>query len=135
MITPEHVMSEVDRVMSAPWKWGSADCCASACDVFLSIHGVDPMAPVRGKYDSAMSAARLVATWGSFLSMGEKLAARAGLVDGRGSAGEIGLSHAETATGIEGRAMLICIEPGIWAGKTVDGFAILASAERAWHVS
>lgn len=133
VISPAAVMAEVERIMSAHWQWGAADCCAAACDVFEALHGIDPMAPVRSAYDSAIGAARLIQTWGGFVAMTEALARAAGLDAGRGETGEIGLSAQGAAYGPERRAMLICIQPGAWAGKTEAGFAILNTAERCWR--
>src|SRR5690606_23486075 len=57
-ITPEAVMAEAERVMLRPFEWGPCDCCSAACNVFASLWGVDPMAPVRG-YSGPLGAARL----------------------------------------------------------------------------
>ena len=130
--TPAAVMAEVERIMSAHWSWGTADCCTGACDVYAALHGIDPMAPVRGQYEGAMGAYRLIRSWGGFPAMAEALARIAGLQPGQGQPGEIGLSAAGAADGPENRALLICIQPGAWAGKTPDGFAILPLADRCW---
>lgn len=134
-ITPSAVMAEVDRVMSVRWRWGSADCCTAACDVFAALHGRDPMAAVRGSYGGAVSAARLIRTWGGFPEMAEALARAARLVQSNGRPGAIGLSAPGDAGGPDGRAMLICIEPGAWAGKSELGYTILPNAERCWCIS
>ena len=134
-ILPSAVMAEVDRVMSARWHWGAADCCTAACDVFHALHGVDPMATVRGGYDDAVSAARLIRSWGGFPEMAEALARTACLVQSNGQSGDIGLSAPGDAGGPDGRAMLICIEPGAWAGKSELGYTILPNAERCWCIS
>lgn len=132
-ITPTAVMAEVDRVMSAHWDWGRADCCTAACDVFLALHGVDPMQPLRNQYASALGAARLIRSWGGFCGMAASLASISGLRVGQGSPGDIGVSPAGTGDGLEGRSLLICVEAGAWAGKTLTGFAIVPTAERCWH--
>jgi len=132
-LTPELVMAEVETVMSVRWEWGRADCCTSASDVFLALHGIDPMAEFRGLYDSAISAARLIQNWGDFPAMAEALARASGLSPSDGDTGDIGLSSPGAAGGPDGRAMLICISPGIWAGKSELGYTILPNAERCWH--
>jgi hypothetical protein len=68
------------------------------------------------------------------VSMGEQLSRIAGLVVGDGLPGEIGISRRGAAEGLEGRAALICIQPGAWAAKTPGGFAVLPNAERSWRV-
>lgn len=132
-MTPAQVVAEVERVMAARWKWGRADCCTSACDVFAALHGIDPMAPLRGRYASAVGAWRIIREWGGFPAMAEALARGAGLTVGRGLPGEIGLSAPGHAGGPDGRALLVCVRPGQWAGKSEGGFTILPGAERCWR--
>lgn len=127
-------MFQVDRVMSQRWKWGLADCCTAACDVFAALHGIDPMSAVRGGYDDAVSAARLVRAWGGFAAMAASFARASNLTPTNGAPGDIGLSSPGDAGGPDGRAMLICIQPGVWAGKSELGFTILPNAERCWRV-
>jgi len=115
-------------VMDRPWRWGAADCCTAACDVFLRVHGVDPMEPLRGRYSTRLGAMRHIAQEGGFLAMGNRLADRAGLVrvdDAR--PGDIGVIR--DGSGV--LALGICTEAG-WVGKSERG---LASAQmvRAWR--
>ncbi len=131
-LTSDAVMDAVDRIMSARWVWGMADCCTSACDVFRVLHGIDPMGPVRG-YADAMGAARLIKSYGGFLPMADALAGAAGLSTSDGVPGDIGVSSIGAAEGPERRALLICIGPGAWAGKTELGYAIIGNAERCWR--
>lgn len=57
--------------MAAPFKWSHNDCCLFAADCILAATGDDPAADVRGKYDDALSAARLIDSLGGL----EKIAA------------------------------------------------------------
>lgn len=132
-LTPSAVMAEVDRVMSARWQWGSSDCCAAACDVFHALWGIDPMAELRGGYHDAISAYRIIRDWGGFPEMADAFARTACLTVSNGQTGDIGLSRPGDAGGPDGRAMLICIEPGAWAGKSELGYTVLNSAERCWR--
>lgn len=134
-LTPDVVMAEVDRVMSAPWAWGAADCCVSVADVFLALHGVDLAHRYRGTYSTAIGAARIVRQWGGFRDMAQHLATEGGLVVSDAAPGAVGVSAGGVANGLEGRAMLICVQPGIWAGKSLDGYVILSNAERSWCVN
>lgn len=122
-------MAEAERVMLRPFEWGACDCCSSACNVFASIWGVDPMAPVRG-YSGPLGAARLMRRTEGLAALAETLAARAGLAEGHATGG---LALSEDTGGQ--RSLLICITPGLWAGKSKDGLAILRRAERGWHLA
>ena len=122
------VLAVALEVMDRPWCWGEADCCTAACDVFARLHGVDPMAPLRGRYHSGARAARLIAQWGGWLAMGDGLAERAGLVRvACGQPGDIGIIRdAQGAL-----ALGIRTERG-WAGKTRQGMALGHMEMRAW---
>lgn len=119
--------------MSQRWVWGQSDCCVSARNVFHDLHGIDFMDGVE-EYDSALGARRIINRYGDFPSMVEELAYEAGLRDGLGYGGEVGISHHGATDGIDGHALLICVAPGYWAGKTEYGYAVLPSAERSWRV-
>ena len=119
------VMVVVAEVMLRRWKWGEADCCTSACDVFLRLHGVDPMEPLRGAYSSRTGADLLIDGGGGMEALAVSLARLAGLREGIGGAGEIGVGEA--------RCFLIGTGEG-WVGKTANGFATVPRAVRSWRV-
>lgn len=122
-LTPEAVFAVVDQVMSRPFAWGPCDCTSAACDVFRWLHGVDLLARWRGRYASKSEALRLIAEMGGPLACAEEMAR--GLTIGE----QIG------GVGYARRSLLICIRPGMWAGKTHDGFALMKEAERAWYLA
>ena len=68
------VIDLVDRIYAGPIVWGSSDCCTRACDVFAALHGVDPMAPLRGRYSSAAEALHMIRARGGWLRMCNDLA-------------------------------------------------------------
>jgi hypothetical protein len=117
-------------VMDRPWQWGAADCCTAACDVFAVLHGVDPMAPLRGRYSSRKGALRQVARHGGWHAMAEELAARAGLVPSDGQPGDIAL----IMTG-DTPALGICIEGRVFAGKSQMGMATVPDCVRCWRAA
>ena len=122
-------MALVSEIMGRPWKWGEADCCAAACDVFLRLHGIDPMEPLRGACASREEAERVIGAMGGMIAMVDRLTARAGLVrTDAPQPGDLGI----TAERPEGRALCICIAPDRWAAKTARGFAVVSMAEGAW---
>lgn len=128
MVTPEDVEAAVVEVMAGPWVWGASDCCTAACDVFAALYGIDPMAPLRGRYASARGAALMIAGYGGWRAMCEALARDAGLRAGTGGAGELGLvRHA-------GRwSLAIGWGAGLWAGRTDGGFATVTGAVQSWR--
>lgn len=132
--TPQQIMEITVEVMSPHWVWGTHDCCTAACDVFQQIWGVDPMAPLRGKYSSAFGAAKIIQEWGGMVNMTLSLAEIALLETSSGHPGAIGLSLPGMAAGSEGRCLMICIDKGSWAAKTEEGLAILPIAELCWGV-
>jgi hypothetical protein len=56
---PEKLFALVEARANAPFEWGVHDCCIFSADVIAEITGIDLMAEYRGRYDSALSAARL----------------------------------------------------------------------------
>lgn len=126
-MTPTQVLTTVDAVMSRPFEWGAADCCTAACDVFTVLWGIDPMAAIRSQYTGLKGAAALIRENGGLPAMAESIAAQTALSEGH-AIGGLALSH-------DARSLLICIEPGQWAGKTQTGFAIVRQAGKGWHLA
>ena len=116
-------------VMDRPWEWGKADCCTAACDVFLRMHGIDPMTPLRGQYSTRADARKIILNYGGFLPMAKALAAGAGLLEGLNQAGEIGVARDPESNE---HVLAICIG-GAWACKTDTGMATARTAERYWR--
>ncbi len=119
------VMETALDVMDRPWDWGQADCCTSACDVFYRLYGIDPMESLRGKYATEFGAMRLIAKHGGFLRMAATLADRTGLVACEPKAGAIGVSE---------KALVICVKPNVWLGKTLHGLGPVSEVIEAYHV-
>jgi len=116
MVTPE-----LAGHFEGPFVWGRSDCCTCACDAFAARHGIDPMAPLRGRYSTAREALALIADWGGWHGMFAALAQRSGLrVDPAPvwSDGALGLDMNK------GRPALVFAVPGgLWVGKIDGGFA------------
>lgn len=119
------VMAAVGAVMDRPWRWGEADCCTSACDVFLRLYGVDPMRALRGTYANRIEADAVIAEAGGWMAMAERLAAVTGLVsDASPRPGSIGLGD---------HGLMIKTTRG-WAAKSVSGFVLLQGHKCAWSL-
>lgn len=128
-LSPERVMAEAERIMSRPFAWGPCDCCTAACDVFAALWGIDPMAPVRG-YGGPLGALRMIRRAGGMPALAQSLAGRAGLRDGH-AVGGLALSDVPGSR----QSLLICIQPGLWAGKSKAGFALVRTAQKGWHLA
>jgi hypothetical protein len=136
MARDESVTEAALAAMDGPVVWGKSDCCASACDVFMELRGVDPLAPVRGRYSSVIEAARLIRAGGGFLMLARRLARHAGLSRVLPRPGSLGLTEPGMALGPEGRALAICVGRGTWIAKGIDGAVMLSDAAicEAWDV-
>lgn len=115
--------------MDHPWRWGTHDCCASACTAFALVRGgLDPMLPLRGRYATAYEASELIEAWGGWQAMTEILAAMAGLRRCEGGAGAIGLHR-----GLTMHSLVFGVGPGLWAGKSLRGMTMVNKVEMAWQ--
>lgn len=120
-----------EAAMLRPWAWGEADCCTAACSAFAALHGVDPMAPLRGRYADEAGARAAVAARGGWDVMTAGLAQAAGLTEiapEAAPAGAIGL-----AVRAGERSLVLAVGDGLWAGKTLRGLALFRDGVvRAW---
>jgi hypothetical protein len=124
------VVGHVLDVMDRPWQWGEADCCTAACDVFLRLTDIDPMAALRGRYRTRGQAYAVIRDMGGFEAMADTLAAQAGLTAvADGQPGDIGVGILPGGR----RALVVCIAPGRYAGKTQTGFTTIADVARCYH--
>lgn len=131
VIAPGDALRAVLAHMRGPFIWGWADCCTGACDVFRHLHGIDPMAPLRGTYQCRMGALRQIAARGGWRDMTAALAAEAGLKDGHRGAGDLGLVR--IGPGRFDMALAVSVAPGVWQAKAPDGVARRYDAVTAWH--
>lgn len=117
-------------VYSLPFEWGRIDCCAAPALVFHRLTGIDPMGSLRGTYDSAAGALRLIAQHGGMQALARAQAAAFGLKAGTGRAGEIGLvKMGDRIDPHAGMTMAFAIHDGAaWNVKTEDGSAALPAS-------
>ena len=123
----DHMLGEIE--------WGVRDCCTGACDVFLSLFGVDPMAPLRGSYSTKFGAYRQINQRGGWSRMTEDLAVSSGLLSGVGGLGELGLTRQGVANYSGGRALAICAGEIGWIIKAEMGYVLRGfnAIERSWR--
>ena len=123
-MTPETVLEAVDAVMSRPFEWGGCDCVLAAAAVFERLHAVNPLAGA-GDWRGPSGAARMLRRGGGLARLAEAQAQAVGLRGGHATGG--------LAVSADGRSLLVCIQPGMWAGKTKSGFAVVRQAGQGWH--
>ena len=117
------------EAMQGEFVWGRNDCCLSACNVFYQVYGFDPMGEFNGAYTDKRSAVALFKKHGGLLQMAETQAAKYGMIEGVGGAGELGITNSAI-----GSALAICLGDGIWAAKTQKGMAMITAVKRCWRV-
>lgn len=120
-------MAVAEPILQRPFEWGRCDCTSAVCDIFAALHGVDPLAPWRGSYDSRFGAWRVI----SRIGLGRpsdalsEMARRAGLVPGEAIGG----------LGLQSQSLAICVQPGLWVGKSQSGMAVIRSVDEAYHIA
>lgn len=130
-VTPDAAMEAALDAMAGPFVWGRRDCCLAAALAFDLLHGVDPMAGLHHQYHDRRGAVALIRSSGGFASLCHVQAHRAGLRASDEAPGAIGLL---TLASVTGRALGLCIEPGLWAAKAPQGATILTiTPERCWN--
>ncbi len=65
---PERFDALVQSHAHTPFGWGAHDCCTFAADAVQALTGQDVMADLRARYDSALTAARLMEDLGGLQS-------------------------------------------------------------------
>lgn len=135
MITEDDALRAARRSMRGAFSWGDADCASAACAAFALLHGVDPLGPVRGTYDTAAGAWAIVAAAGGYQPWCAARFAEAGLVesDAPGS-GDLVMVPGREPFGL---ALALCIRPGLavlkgeggpafWWGTMTEGWTCLS---------
>jgi hypothetical protein len=61
---PRRLYDAIEAARGRPFAWGSHDCAAFATAVAAELTGEDPVAALRGSYQSAFGAERLMAEYG-----------------------------------------------------------------------
>ncbi len=125
----------VARAMRAPLAWGEFDCCLMPADLVLAVRGIDPGAPWRGRYDTALGCARLLQREGGLLSVMTRGAALAALAPTDApQVGDVGVVRADTLRGL---ALVGAVRTSRgWGALGLNGFIVEASARPiiAWSV-
>lgn len=119
----------IESRLHEPFAWGSNDCCLWAADCVLAMTGHDHAADLRGTYDSAAGALRVLAAAGGIETVGAR--AGAAIAPLMAAMGDIGLVDQG------GRdALAVCCGP-LWLAPAGDGLAAmpLSAARTAWRLN
>lgn len=119
--------------MLCDFKWGVADCVTAAADAFQLVHRIDLLGTIRGAWRSVGQAARLLRRSGGLLSLATRMASAHRLRRVTDVPGAIGVRVTQIAgQGASLGAVLFCVEPGVWVGKTAEGLTSAYQPQRAW---
>lgn len=115
--------------LAEPFAWGSNDCVLFAADAVCAMTGTDPVAHVRGQWDSQLSAARAIARMGGLQAAADALGLEP-IPPLYAQRGDVVLHRRD---GIE--AIAICLGNNL-AGPSESGllFFGLENGVRAWRV-
>ncbi len=61
---PSRLHAFLEAAHGRPFSWGRWDCCILAADAVQAMTGADPLGPFRGRYRTALGAARLLTPMG-----------------------------------------------------------------------
>lgn len=113
------------------FDWVSCNCGFWVCDWIRRAKGIDPVADIRGRFETATGFRRFVTKAGGNETFSRGIAERSGLEKTLWpNTGDVGL----VATG-EGATMAIKVEGNKWACKTLQGIAIAPFEQiTAWRL-
>ena len=76
---PERLAGLMHDRLTAPFAWGRQDCVTLAADAVLALTGADPLAEIRGTYDSEAAAEAIITGDGNLYRLACRLWQQAGL--------------------------------------------------------
>lgn len=114
----------------APFVWGKHDCCLFAANSVLAITGIDYAKDFRNSYDSAISAAKLIAEFGGLDGVASKLLNAQPVPVGYADVGDVLLASQE------GRGLLAVCNGSTMLAPGLDGLITLETytALKTWKI-
>lgn len=143
---PDRLHAFLDAANSRRFSWGRHDCALFACDAALAITGDDLAAPLRGRYETALGAARALKRFagGELAETAEKIAADHGIAEVPvtfAQRGDIALVDADLPEDADDRgairhALAVVMAGHLFAPHLEQGLTVLplSAAKRVWAV-
>lgn len=126
---PSRLHQAIEAARGRPFCWGTHDCAAFATGVAAELTGQDPVAALRGSYESAWGAERLMAKHGGLSGLIGHYYGEAVTI-GYARRGDLVLAERDN-----GPALGVCLgQVSAFAGP--EGLAFLQTSEcrLAWHI-
>lgn len=132
---PELLIAFIELKRNCSFKWGENDCCMFGCDWLTIVTGIDPDSEyqLRGKYNSALSAFRILKKLGGVESIVESWSRAHGWE-------RTSLLHAQRGDLVifqtkNGGAVGVCNgETSIFAGPNGLSFIKTSQCSVVWHI-
>lgn len=104
----------IDGRLSAPFAWGTNDCCMFAADCVQAVTGIDPAAALRGTYSNALEAVAALESLGGIEALADAHSV---------SRVELNFEHVGDVciAIIDGRDSLCVWGGDAWLGPSTDG--------------
>lgn len=136
----EALDAHLERALTDIGFWGVSDCVLWPADWVVASGWPDPAEAFRGRYRTALGAARIVARAGGLQALWRAEAARLGLAEtARPIAGDVGLALRDTqgvGPALRGHVGAVCLGGGEWACRTRGGLRTGRwPIVQAWRVS
>jgi hypothetical protein len=134
--------THIKAALKRPFSRGEFDCCTFACDGILAMTGVDPMAELRGRYNTGIGAARAMKTFAGG-GLDETAEHIAGLLHApeipvlTAGRGDCVLADVDDGSGVRSAALgLVGLSgrAGLFAGPSGLTEIPLRNCRRAWRV-
>lgn len=137
----EALAAEIDRAIeewtATQFKWGVSDCMLSIMDIVQRARGYDPACAFRGRYTSAIGAARVLRPFGGLANALQAVAEECGWCEidpAQGLVGDVGLVRSASLP----RAGAIKAATNRWMGRREpDGVTVLTDLQivKAWRIA
>lgn len=129
-MTPADVLRAVEAAMCPPPPRGWVDCALAVHEARFALDGATPLRGWVDKYDSILSARRLVVRLGGFVPAAHRAVAANGFRQSPAHPGAVGITTNEDR--FFGMICGICIDGTHWAVPELRGFRVVTGMSVVW---